>query len=83
MKCTPEFENRVRKIIGKGVLAVTISCFAAGIMYVTYTDPMVFVTMVSAFSIIYGIIFFAMWCNGDINFCKRPDEDYDDYDDML
>jgi flagellar motor component MotA len=85
MKCTPEIEDRIRGIIRKGLLAVIICFFGAGIMYVTYINPMVFVVIVGGSAFAFGIIGAAWWISGEGSFCKRPSkyEEDDEYEDML
>jgi hypothetical protein len=86
MKCTPEIEDRARKIVGKVLLTIIGIAFTAFIGYCAYVDPINFSIGMLVLAAFFGGIFALMWCSGQISFCERPskyEEDDSEYDGML
>jgi hypothetical protein len=87
MKCTPEIEDRARKIVGRVLLTILGIAFTAFYSYCVYLDPLNGAIVTAVLVVFFGALFALMWCSGQISFCKRPskyDEDDDsEYDGML
>jgi|TARA_R110000851_G_scaffold218144_1_gene371094 hypothetical protein len=86
MNCTPEFEDRARKIVGRVLLTILGIAVLVFLSICAYFEPINFAIVMVAFVAFFGSIFALMWCSGDVSFCKRPskyEEDDSEYEDML
>lgn len=90
MKCTPEIEDRLRGIIGKTALCGWFIGVFVAMAYIVSGPTISFALgalITVAFCLVAGgIVLFIAWCLGEINICKRTNDDEEDdseYDDML